>query len=231
MKRISLLAALALVAGLFVINVQPSNALTHNDPYCTGTHEGGTFNQVIVPSGEECILDGVTLLGGATAYPDSSLIVCNSTINGWLRGNRAYINVDNDTVIYGGVDIIPPAGTIEYEGVRESACGDNNECEYQECEYQTLTQSSSAGVLCPYKVGGPTNIHNGGPNSLTFDIGSCGHVYFKMGVNITYNNLPVYIQNSTIKGNLMCYYNNPPAMRNSVTVHGQSVGCVEQEMN
>jgi hypothetical protein len=86
MRRLLVLFAL-LVAALVVA---PGAAA--DDTPCMGTLPAGTYDNVVVPPGQSCILGaGVTVLGNVQALEDSRLRIDTSNVRGNVLGDKADI--------------------------------------------------------------------------------------------------------------------------------------------
>jgi hypothetical protein len=209
MRKVPFLVVAALLSGLFAIGVAPSEAAPAG-PYCTGTYNNATFNQLIVPANASCTINNSTVNAGATVYEGASFKMCNSTVKGWLTVDRAYVNIDNSNKILGGARITPPASAVD-EGII--------------CTLVGVGAEGYSGIFCPNTLGGSLSVTNGGPSNKPFEIGECGPIASSNSITVTGNNVPVSIENVVgANTQIFCNNNNPPAVASGNQVL-RVVGC------
>jgi hypothetical protein len=173
---------------------------------CTGFATGGTFGDIVVPAGQSCVLDGVTVTGGVTVQTGASLEITNTSGDSTVRKD----------VKGKGCDFIELQGTSL---TNRTAVGGN-----------LVIQNCTSGVFS----GGQANSSNQPPPSVligknvtcTGNAGNCVFDYFVIGgsltcsgnafgctvnsngigLNATLNNNPggATVDHSVIGGNLAC---------------------------
>ncbi|MDQ4038573.1 MAG: hypothetical protein M3313_09550 [Actinomycetota bacterium] len=145
-----------LVAGIAIafLTVSPAQAAPATE--CTGTITGGTTGSLIVPEGETCTLEGVTVNGNIRIEAGGALITDDSTINGNVRGNgaRTVQLIDTDVVGTGTTGNITLTGTtgkivIGSEGCRVDPAVGNN---------ITLIDNEGNISICYMTVGETINV-------------------------------------------------------------------------
>jgi hypothetical protein len=88
MKKRSVVLAGVLSSAALIVGF-PSKAEA-NDTQCMGALIG-TFDNVVVPAGETCILTDSTVLGNVKALEDSRLLISDSNVRGNVEGDKADI--------------------------------------------------------------------------------------------------------------------------------------------
>jgi hypothetical protein len=211
MKRFSVLAVGALLAGVVAFGASPAQAA---GPTCNGTYSGATFGALVVPANTICVIRDTTVNGSVQVGQGANFETCNSKIAGALVANKAYVLLDHNTTVGGAIDIVPGVGALPPGGAQ---CSEREGLAY-------------TGMICPSKIGGNLVVRNAPYDTRPFEIGECGPVKIVGQVSIHDNQVPVSIEDSTIGGNLTCYNNNPPAVQHDNTVAGHIVGCLEGTM-
>jgi hypothetical protein len=98
MKRLLLLVAVSLLGTVVTV---PSAAA--GDTQCVGTLTG-TFDNVVVPAGQQCRLVNSIVRGNVHARPDSHLGIQNSRIDGSVEGDKAdLVQVHSGSSVRGNV--------------------------------------------------------------------------------------------------------------------------------
>jgi hypothetical protein len=114
--KVKLLVLAALAAAVATLAATP--VAQAGDTTCIGTLVG-THDNVVVPSGATCVLNGTQVRGNVKALPNSRLQVNSANIRGDLDGDQAdYVQIVSSTIggnvslIGGGpaTGVLPPGG-------------------------------------------------------------------------------------------------------------------------
>jgi hypothetical protein len=84
MKKLLALTFVALTGGLMAVS--SAGAV---DTFCTGVLEGGTYDNIVVPSGAFCRVNMAEVTGNVSALTDSRLVIVDSNIGGSVEGDGA----------------------------------------------------------------------------------------------------------------------------------------------
>ncbi|HEV7192807.1 MAG TPA: hypothetical protein VGN35_06315 [Jatrophihabitantaceae bacterium] len=195
-KRLIILLVTLGMAALSWMVIAPASSQAQPPPtVCNGTYWGGTFNNLVVPSWDSCVLVNSRVHGTITANPNSSLRTCAATIKGSVDSTQGYVNMDNYTEVDGSVDLNQPGTTLASGG--SDSCSPEGE------------PSGYAAYICPRLIGGSLNITNGPDSGLDVYVGDCGSVNIHGSVRITGNRLYVEVEDAHILGSLTCLNNWP----------------------
>jgi hypothetical protein len=86
------------IAALAVIFLAPDSA-TADDTHCIGVLPPATYDSVIVPPGQTCLLTGALVQGNVKALENSRLVIVESIIQGNLEGDKAdLVQIDESIV-------------------------------------------------------------------------------------------------------------------------------------
>jgi hypothetical protein len=192
-KRLMILVMVFAAAALSWVALGSGSAQASVTPtICNNNYFGGTFANVLVPSGGSCTLNQSHVKGTITVSPNSSLRTCGADIKGSVNATQAYVNMDWFTTVAGSVDL-NESGTQMFGLVM---CGGLEE------------SSGYAAYICPRLIGGSLNVTNG-DSSLEVEIGDCGPMQINGSVRIIDNDQYVSFSNANINGSLTCRNNWP----------------------
>lgn len=208
-KRLMILLMCLAAAAISLVAFGPARGEAQPPPtYCSGSYWGGSFNNLVVASGDSCVLFNSRVRGDITVQPNGSLRTCAATINGSVHTTQAYVNMDRDTTVGGSIYLYRP-GTMLFNIL---LCGGQE------------GMGEYAAYICPRSVGGSIYVTNGPDSGKEVGLGECGPMNVHGSVTITDNNLYVEMDDASILGSLTCRNNNPNAavFDTSVTgpVHG-----------
>src|SRR5687768_948399 len=118
MKKLLVLSILALT----MVVASSSEAMAGDTP-CVGMLTG-TFDNVVVPPGQTCLLTGATVRGNVKALENSRLVINNSTVGGNVEGDKADLVQVNFSTVRENISIkegglapdIPPPGAFTCSG-------------------------------------------------------------------------------------------------------------------
>jgi hypothetical protein len=215
-KNRFLLLVAVLASGALVV-LSPSNAEA-NDTECVGALTG-TFDNVIVPPGQTCILTNATVGGNVKALEASRLSINRSTVHGNVETEKSDIfqilfsTVRQQVSIKGGGPAAPPAPLF-------NVCGFG--IDFTPCEVLILATTVEEGNVHIEKMAGSIVIQ-----ALSVPLGN---------VKIEENSIEVpelflldnatvgqnvqifkntgagnkFVQNNRVGENLQCFENDPP---------------------
>lgn len=245
-----MLRAVVAVSSVLACLALPAGALAHEGPRpprppnldCTGVVSGGTYANLIVPSGDDCFLSDATILGNATVESTASLDLENSgTIGGSLFvGSQGSAAEESDWVIHGsalsnGADTLEILGTVEHSvlandtlvlSMQSATVGGSvvsNRGSYGGAIVSSAirggliidgTSPGSSGLTATWLIAGP---------QLGGDEQEIGRSVFLID-----NQASIYIFDNHIHRDLVCVGNNPPPTDSvgteTNTVDGRSIG-------
>jgi hypothetical protein len=211
----------ALVGALLFGAVTAQSAANLN---CTGAVVGGTYNNVTVPAGAHCSLDGTRVLGSVTVQTNASLDTSQTSGDTTVAGN-----VNGKNCAY--IDLESPSNAH-----RTAIGGDLNITNCNDGAFNGARGGSSAGPPPNMLIGGKVNC-SGNPSGCVFDYtvigkdltcngnGDCDLESDAVGGNVTINNNGGggFVFNGIIGGNLSCS-GNTGLVGTGNTVAGNETG-------
>ena len=165
---------------------------------CTGTQIGGTFDNVVVPAGQHCTLDGVRVTGKVSVQAGAGLQVTNnsgdSTIGGDIKADACdFVELESTStshrIVVGG------------------------HLSVQNCTGTSFSGGQGDSTRLP-----PSSILVGGDVKCNNNAGGCVFDYFAIGGNVTCSgNFDCDLQSDSIGGNAVLNDNSGVgiAVRNS----------------
>lgn len=207
MKRLILAAILALTSiGLVATPVAADDFECGTPGGDPETIEGGTFDNIVVPTGATCVLIGVTVQGNVLAKPASELEIDESTVGGGLKA-------ETDAGVFGFGTTV--AGSWICDG----------------CFFDDLFSVNVGGdisvkgaelgnFMCDVTVGGNLTITESiGGDGFPFEIDNAG---VDGNLAFTRNEGPASITNSGIGGSLQFSNNDVNGVADAVACDGPS---------
>lgn len=184
---------------------------------CNGTYTGGTYSSVTVPANGVCILNGVSVSGGATVGSKAYLESNGSTFGTDIVGNSAltiYLH-GNSSVTGGNLAAASSAQVFVYNSSVHGNIGASN----------SVAPGYGHFQICGSSVVGNTSVSGFGPDILIGDpAASCGANTLMGDValssNPDYNEL--YLIGNSIRGDVTVSSNTGIGDKrvNSNTIHG-----------
>lgn len=216
MRRVLLLLALA--ASSLVLVFAPS--ATANDSVCIATLTG-VHDNVVVPPGASCVLNGATVRGNVIALADSKLAVTFSTVHGNVEGRRADSVVVSDSTVRENVTIVeggPAAGPV-LGGIACTAV--TNVCE------AAVFRSTVRGNVHIEKVVGSVRV-----GSIL--IPTLGAPVPNGNVQVEDNVIPagedLVVANNTVAQNIQVYKNTGPGNKTVSVNSGAAIQCFDNPL-
>jgi hypothetical protein len=208
-SRLIILTVALATAALSWMVISPASSQAQPPPtVCNGSYWGGTFNNLVVPSGDSCTLYNSRVKGTITANPNSELRTCGAEIKGSVNTTQSYVNIDWDTTVGGSVSLNEP-GTPMFNLISCTSVG---------------PVDGYAAYICPRLIGGSLDVTNGVNSGQEVEIGDCGPMNIHGSVNIIDNNLFVSMEDAQILGSLRCFDNDPTAEVFDSSVTGPTHG-------
>jgi hypothetical protein len=179
---VALFVSVGMVAGAPVAQA--------GDTRCTGVFTG-TADNIIVPSGEECILEGALVRGNALAEPDSGLFIETSTVRGNVEAKERALT-----------------------GSFQSSIGGNYKCD--DCFFEDVVETTVGGsVEIKGADDGDFVIGNIIEGNVQIEESLAGDFAFVIVQNTVRGNVkleknqgPVVIDDNLIYGELQIFENN-----------------------
>lgn len=217
-----LFALFALLASALV--VAPGAAA--GDTPCVSTLLPGTYDNVVVPPGQTCILNSVTVLGNVKALQDSRLRINSSNVGGNVEGDKAdIVQVDastvreNITIKEGGPAVAPAAGF--------HFCTQFSPPSSTPCEAVVINSTIEDGNIQIEKMQGDTVVRANGLLSLSpirgniqiYETFVAAAEFLSIDGNSVSQNVQVFknggpgrklVVFNTVRENLQCFENVPP---------------------
>ena len=217
----------------FIVMVMALGALLLNpaiaagaDFECTGFQSGGTFGNVVVPTGQSCVLDHVRVTGKVTVQTGGNLIVSttggDSTVAGDIKGDGCgFIELEATSlaariVVGGNVRIQNCTGVVFSGGQGDSTrtppgsilIGGNVKC----------SDNADGCVFDYFIISGSLECSANGQG--------CTVNHDAIGGSVTMNNNPggVIVTESAIGGDLKCSGNASATSNPPNTIAGTSSG-------
>jgi hypothetical protein len=229
---LTVLAALALA-----LPATASAAGRARDLRCTDSFEGGTYQNVTVPSGEYCSLTDVTVLGNVNvqaeagldlnhAYADGPLAQSPMTVRGNLTvaGTDAYADVNAGAIVAGTTTLLNADDVYIYGATVHNLVSHNSLDVYV----------ASSDVYGSVLVNQPQSSGNIGQNEfITGSVainGAAADAWYVEdqpiggSVLLTNNHAPITVDANTIRHDLACYGNAPAPDTFDNQVGGHAVG-------
>ena len=213
--HLSLLVVVASAAAVLVI--APGAAA--GTAACVGTVLGGTHGNVVVESGQSCVLNAATVNGNITALAGSRLLVINSTVGGNVVGNSGAIAVQvYNSTVHGNVDIKQAGPAPISPGFVTCSAGTGSA--FTTCEALVYLSTVEGNVNLVKTigtawvrgvVGGDVKVVETDSTPITefadVDLSDVAH-----NVTVSKNTGPglVFVQDNTVGGNLVCLENDLP---------------------
>jgi hypothetical protein len=220
MRKVLLLLVLA--ASSLVLIVGPSAAAS--DTPCMGTLPPGTYDNIVVPPGQTCLLTGVTVLGNVKALEDSRLHIQSSNVRGNVIGDKAdTVELSGGTVREniiikegGPAPILAPSGFFmcgffpfrtPCEAVVSGTTVEEGSIQIEKMQGSVFV--GSAGVLSPIR--GNIKVED---NLVNAPDGSLGVISNRVAQNLqVFKNRGTaskFVTNNTVGESLQCFENDPP---------------------
>jgi hypothetical protein len=180
----------ATVVALLGLLVGATPAAGDGDTRCVGVFTG-TADNVIVPSGVECILQGAQVRGNVLAKPESMLFIEQSTVHGNVEVKRLAHTGSFQSLIGGNYR----CDDCFFEDVVETRVGGN----------VAITGADDGDFIIESTIGGNVQIENSLAGAFAFIIAGNtigGDVKFEK------NRGPVAIEANRISGELQIFDNN-----------------------
>lgn len=211
----------ALTSALVVLVVAPGAAA--DDTQCSATLTG-TYDNVVVPPGQSCILVGATVLGNVKALEDSRLLVFTGTnVRGNVEGDKADLvqvvdsTVREDiTIKEGGPAAAPASGffclvfpnpATPCEVLVANSTIENGNVHVEKMRGDTLVVGNGLLSLSPIRG-----------NVLMYENFTPADQFLDVTFNTVSQNVQVYknrgpggkfVTSNTVRENLQCFENDP----------------------
>jgi hypothetical protein len=213
MKRIECVTAVVISAALVLVS--PSTAAA-DDTMCVGSLTG-TFDNVIVPPGQTCVLNDAMVWGNVKALEDSRLRINNSRVNGNVEGDKADIVQLFFTVVREQITIKEGGPAASILPSPFNVCG--NGILFSPCEALMVAVTVEVGGIQVEKTTGSVFISSSDVN---------GNV--KVEANAVDVPEVLTIRSNTVNGNVQVFKNAGSGEKTvrSNTV-GQSLQCSEND--
>ncbi len=211
----------AFTSALVVLVAAPGAAA--NDTQCIGTLTG-THDNVVVPPGQSCILNGATVLGNVKALQDSRLRVQFSNVRGNVVGDKADVvqvvssRVREDISITEGGPAAPPAPGF-------TVCAVPATGGFGPCEASVTGSTIEEGNIQIEKMQGTILVAGNGllspvrGNILLYENVLPVTEFFTVLDNTVTQNMQIFktrgagqktVMGNTVGENLQCFENDPP---------------------
>lgn len=219
--RRTLALLVALTSACVVLVAAPGAAA--GDTQCTATLTG-THDNVVVPPGQTCVLNGATVLGNVKALQDSRLAISGSNVRGNVAGDKADIVQVNFSTVREDISIKEggPASAVALPGAFFFCFGAGTPCEalvfnstieegniqIEKMEGDSVVQDSGLLSLSPIR-GNILAYENFVPADSFFDVSRTSvtqniQVYKNRGPG------PKFVTGNLVGENLQCFENEPP---------------------
>jgi hypothetical protein len=212
MRKWKVLLSVAVAIGGVV--AAPAMSAQASTVLCNGPFTGTTNSAVIVPFGGACYMNGATVRGSVTVFPNAVLETCNTFIGGNLQSSQDYVNLKFSTV-QGNVVLNRPG----LEGVYGT-----NLCSTGGISPNVIV--SSASSVCEVTIGGNLTVSNAPDDGEEATV-CYSHVVGN--VQVLNNQEDVVVMTTRIDGSLTCVHNFY-AYDVSNSVHGWDVGCITESL-
>lgn len=198
-KLLPLLAVLGATVAMLVM----ATTAAAGDTTCNGTLPAGSYDNVVVPSGANCTINGSTLKGNLLLQPGANVVdVRNTTINGNVQG-ESFRSLDlHVSRVNGSVQLKKWTVNVQICGTRtqniqveEGTAGRlliGGTC----ASFGGNTTSGNIQVVKNRLTTSPAQIHN---NTVGGDL----QVFTNSG------SVAIDIRGNSIRGNLQCKENRP----------------------
>ncbi|HUE95444.1 MAG TPA: hypothetical protein VMN39_02235 [Longimicrobiaceae bacterium] len=209
MKRKLVVLSLSIVGVLATALV--TGSASADDTQCDGALPFGTYDNVIVPPGENCAIDGSEILGNLKIEPNAGVVVVqNTTIVGNLQGEQFLSLELSESTVHGNVQV-KKQGNVE-------VCGNTIRGDLQveegvggEVEIGYSGAPADEPPVEPTCAGNTILFGNLKVEKNVMTYGQIAGNYVKRGnLQVFENTGPLDISDNQVpKGNLQCSKNSP----------------------